>query len=159
MKARSLLVVLLAAIVIASCQAEQSVGPEESAVAETSSEATALIPDSILTDYVRTQEALAADDFGQAKAGLQALVESSSGEIRNLAEQAAEAGDVAAMRHAFKPLSEHLVAMDLPEGYAAAFCSMYEMGAPWVQKGQAIRNPYFGSAMLECGDIIKTGGK
>ena len=41
------------------------------------------------------------------------------------------------------------------ETYYQAFCPMafHNQGAPWLQVGQQIANPYFGHAMLHCGEI------
>ena len=56
---------------------------------------------------------------------------------------------------AFKPLSEQIAKMNLPSGYAVAFCPMFENGSPWVQKSGQIANPYFGKSMLDCGEFRK----
>lgn len=37
------------------------------------------------------------------------------------------------------------------QGYKEAYCSMAKAG--WIQKGNVIANPYFGSAMLRCGSF------
>ena len=43
-----------------------------------------------------------------------------------------------------------------PSGFALAFCSMAHKGegAGWLQKTGPLRNPYYGSAMLECGKFV-----
>ena len=107
-----------------------------------------------LLHYVAAQEALAADDLDQAHQALQDLVQSASPMLKPLAEKAASAADLAAVRVAFKPLSEEVMKGQIPEGYVVAYCPMAdgEKGAHWVQKDQPqIANPYFGASMLRCG--------
>ena len=107
-----------------------------------------------LVHYVAAQEALAADDLDQARQALQGLVQSASPTLKPLAEKAASAADLAAVRVAFKPLSEEVMKGQIPEGYVVAYCPMAdgEKGAHWVQKDQPqIANPYFGASMLRCG--------
>ena len=107
-----------------------------------------------LTHYVAAQEALAADDLYQARQALQGLVQSASPTLKPLAEKAASGADIAAVRVAFKPLSEEVRKGQIPEGYVVAYCPMADgdKGAHWVQKDQPqIANPYFGASMLRCG--------
>ena len=107
-----------------------------------------------LTHYVAAQEALASDDLDQARQALQDLVQSANPTLKPLAEKAASAADIAAVRVAFKPLSEEVRKGQIPEGYVVAYCPMADgdKGAHWVQKDQPqIANPYFGASMLRCG--------
>jgi Cu(I)/Ag(I) efflux system membrane fusion protein len=107
-----------------------------------------------LLHYVAAQEALASDDLDQARQALQDLVQNASPTLKPLAEKAASAADLAAVRVAFKPLSEEVRKGQIPEGYVVAYCPMADgdKGAHWVQKDQPqIANPYFGASMLRCG--------
>lgn len=107
-----------------------------------------------LVAYVAAQEALADDDLDRARQALQGLVQNASPTLKPLAEKAAQAGDLAAVRAAFKPLSAEVMKGQMPAGYVVAYCPMAdsEKGAHWVQKDQVqIANPYFGAAMLRCG--------
>ena len=107
-----------------------------------------------LVHYVAAQEALAADDLDQAHQALQGLIQNASPTLKPLAEKAASAADLAAVRVAFKPLSEEVRKGQIPEGYVVAYCPMADgdKGAHWVQKDQPqIANPYFGASMLRCG--------
>lgn len=111
-------------------------------------------PPPSLTHYVAAQEALAADDLDQARQALQNLVQNASPTLKPLAEKAANAADLAAVRVAFKPLSAEVVKSQIPKGYVVAYCPMADgdKGAHWVQKDQPqIANPYFGASMLRCG--------
>jgi len=107
--------------------------------------------------YVASQVALAADNFSAAATALAELASESTGDLKVLAEEAAQAEDIESMRTAFIPLSEEVAKLDLPEGYVVAFCPMANnsQGANWVQEDGAIRNPYFGSVMLDCGAIVR----
>ena len=111
-----------------------------------------------VAEYVRAQEALAADDFEEAQRALADLIAVADSVVGPLARAAADAGDIASMRSAFKPLSELLAGMDLPAGYARAYCPMYDGGSNWVQVDGPVRNPYYGSMMLTCGVVDAAPG-
>ena len=106
-----------------------------------------------VAQYVRAQEALAADDFDGAQTALADLTSMADNTVLPLAEAAASAPDIVTMRSQFKPLSEFLAAMDLPTGFARAYCPMYDGGSNWVQTDGPVRNPYYGSVMLTCGVV------
>ena len=106
-----------------------------------------------VAQYVVAQEALAADDFDGAQTALTSLTAIADSTVLPLAEAAASATDIAAMRAEFKPLSEFLADMDLPTGFAGAYCPMYDGGSNWVQRDGPVRNPYYGSVMLTCGVV------
>ena len=108
--------------------------------------------------YVRAQEALAADDFEGAQRALGDLIAVADDVIGPLARAAADASDITSMRSAFKPLSERLAGMDLPAGFARAYCPMYDGGSNWVQIDGPVRNPYYGSEMLTCGVVDAAPG-
>ena len=111
-----------------------------------------------VAEYVRAQEALAADDFEEAQRALADLIAVADSVVEPLARAAAGAGDIASMRSAFKPLSELLAGMDLPAGYARAYCPMYDGGSNWVQVDGPVRNPYYGATMLTCGVVDAAPG-
>ncbi len=112
---------------------------------------------SSLEHYLASQQALAADNYSKARMALQQLASETAGKVKTLTEQAAKTEDIESLRLVFKSLSEEIMKMTLPEGYAVAFCPMADksQGAHWVQKDGEIRNPYLGSAMLTCGSIVK----
>ncbi len=67
----------------------------------------------------------------------------------------ASAKDIASAREAFKTLSRPIAMwtqMSAPEGLHVVFCSMAK--ASWVQKGEDVRNPYYGKKMLTCGEVL-----
>ncbi|MFT5089686.1 MAG: hypothetical protein ACI906_004488 [Candidatus Latescibacterota bacterium] len=111
-------------------------------------------PPPSLTHYVAAQEALADDDYDRAHKALAQLLQTADPAFKSLAQQAASAGDIEAMRVVFKPLSEEIIKGEVPEGYVLAYCPMADnnQGGHWIQKdGPSIMNPYFGSTMLHCG--------
>ena len=111
-----------------------------------------------LAEYVEVQEALAADNFEDAKTQLEEFARVTDSATQALALRALEAGDIETMRAGFKPLSEALVARELPQGFARAYCPMYDNGAPWVQRDGPVRNPYYGAVMLTCGVVDAAAG-
>jgi hypothetical protein len=111
-------------------------------------------PDGVLsTHYMDAAAALADDDFDKAKVSLTALAKESTGELQAKAQAAADTGQIAAMREAFKALSAIATRMQLPPDYAVAYCPMYKGGAKWVQKKDKLANPYYGKTMLTCGNF------
>ena len=111
-----------------------------------------------LEGYVMAQEALAADSLGDAKAALESLMTLADPMTQPLVRAAARADDIETMRARFKPLSEYLAALELPQGFARAYCPMYDGGSNWVQRDGPVRNPYFGSEMLTCGVVDAAPG-
>lgn len=111
-----------------------------------------------LAQYVQVQEALAADAYVDARAALETLATIGDDTVRPLARAVAEAGDLAAMRERFKPLSDAVAGWDLPRGYAVAYCPMFAGGSNWIQRDGPVRNPYYGSAMLTCGVVDAAPG-
>ena len=111
-----------------------------------------------LEGYVVAQEALAGDDFDEAKTALESLSVLADPITQPLVRSAASADDIATMRSRFKPLSEYLAALELPQGFARAYCPMYDDGSNWVQRDGPVRNPYYGSEMLTCGVVDAAPG-
>ena len=111
-----------------------------------------------LNEYVQVQEALAADDFETARAELEEFAAITDEATRALAMHALEAGGIEEMRARFKPLSESLAEQALPQGFARAYCPMYDNGSAWVQRDGPVRNPYYGAFMLTCGVVDAAAG-
>jgi Cu(I)/Ag(I) efflux system membrane fusion protein len=74
---------------------------------------------------------------------------------------AEEAGDLKRQRDLFAPLSEEAASLarsfppDRQDAYYLLRCPMAfdGRGAVWLQQSRQTRNPYFGAAMLTCGDV------
>ncbi len=68
----------------------------------------------------------------------------------------AKAKDLSSARKAFYKVSRPITlwaSTAKPNGTTLAFCSMADGG--WLQKKGPLRNPYYGSQMLECGEFVK----
>ncbi len=144
----------------------------------------------LLDSYYRLQEALAKDDGTAAasavgglkeaaKAFAAGIPEGDANEVwRALAEAlekpvsdaAAASSDLRNLRPPFSALTEAIVdalrAAEMGEASPVNVlrCPMAfdNRGALWLQADGEVRNPYFGAAMLRCGEVIETlgsGGK
>ncbi len=111
-----------------------------------------------LDAYVEVQEALAADNFEVARTQLAEFAQITDTTTRALTETALSAPNIEALRSNFKPLSELLLAQNLPQGFARAYCPMYDNGSSWIQRDGPVRNPYYGSFMLTCGVVDAAAG-
>jgi Cu(I)/Ag(I) efflux system membrane fusion protein len=117
----------------------------------------------VVDPYLQIQEALAADtvDGVKAHAGEIATAATALGapamKIDTAAVQLASATELDDAREKFGRLSEaidtYMTGLHLtpPDGVKVASCPM--VNKPWLQKGDAIANPYYGSAMLTCGSF------
>jgi hypothetical protein len=119
----------------------------------------------LVDPYVRVQSALAADKVDTVKAdaveigkAAETLGESAT-PIVAAAKMLEDASDLKAARQAFGTLSESVFAYakasgaTMPDGVKTAYCPM--VNKSWLQKGDKIQNPYYGSEMLECGSFRK----
>lgn len=116
----------------------------------------------VLTPYLELQSELANDDYDKAYQalmkihnltmgvpGAEAIMEPTMRPIQNITQ----------LRAAFEDLSTAMqIAVEkglISESVNKAFCPMAfdNRGAYWLQKGDVINNPYFGSQMLRCGVI------
>lgn len=75
-------------------------------------------------------------------------------ELETAAAALAGAGDLAAARDAFYELSKPLVRwrQAAGDGPNVAYCPMAKRS--WLQPGDEIGNPYYGSAMATCGSLV-----
>jgi len=128
----------------------------------------------ILTEYLKIVDILASDktdgiaDAAKKIEDLAGSISSSlvtgehashykriPGGISDGAKKMALAKDIASLRAALVDLSKPMVmwtSMSKPSGINVIYCSMNP--GSWLQKGKKIRNPYYGSKMLSCGEII-----
>lgn len=130
--------------------------------------------------YVRTGDALAADDLDSAKSGVQGLATALKGvdtklltdqhahmawmkeaeNIKTIGTSLLQAEDITTMREQFEPLSGVIQALAMSFGFGPEqpvyllHCPMAfnNKGASWLQKDDQTRNPYFGATMLKCAD-------
>ena len=118
---------------------------------------------SIVDPYLKIQVALADDSMEgvTANAGQVATAAASLGapavKIDTAAVQLASAAEIDDARSKFATLSEAIddymtgLKLKAPEGVRVAVCPMVQK--PWLQKGEAIENPYYGKEMLTCGSL------
>jgi hypothetical protein len=117
----------------------------------------------IVDPYLKIQEALADDSVEGVRqhAGEIATASSALGapamKIDTAALQLASATEIDDARTKFGTLSEAIdnymtgLHLQAPEGVRVAVCPMVQK--PWLQKGDAIANPYYGKEMLTCGSL------
>ncbi len=128
----------------------------------------AVAPD-LLGRYLDLQTALAADaaeDSEQAAAALAKALHGAGAavpaDLHPAASTLAAAGDIAARRQAFEPVSDLLWATLEAAGYGEDgavrrfHCPMAfdNKGAYWIQRDPTTANPYYGSMMLRCGSEV-----
>jgi len=83
-------------------------------------------------------------------------------EIKSSTTSIAGSQDIKTQRNHFKHLSSHLIKavqiFGVKEKVYVEFCPMADNnnGAYWLSKEEQILNPYFGDAMLKCGEVKQT---
>ncbi|MEZ5275548.1 MAG: efflux RND transporter periplasmic adaptor subunit [Opitutaceae bacterium] len=121
----------------------------------------------LLEHYFDLQAALAADEPDAAKAALVAMLETVGhrSSVADLLHQMLEADDLAGMRRPyFDRLSSMLIVgvrehpKLIDQTLFLKHCPMVypDHGADWLQTDEATQNPYFGGAMLYCGETVET---
>lgn len=136
---------------------------------------------SVFDAYLEVQEALAADNLDQAKKAADALKVTSSkldvqkgapasfasawrGLSKHLQSSAATIEAAKSLEAARKPFADlsrdaatllKLFGNPTSKSLRLAHCPMAfdNQGAEWIQRGEKVANPYFGSAMHSCGEI------
>ncbi|MCM5662503.1 DUF3347 domain-containing protein [Galbibacter mesophilus] len=131
--------------------------------------------ETILNKYFDLKDALVNDNNSKAKDMGNALAESlktfdatiySSNEknelndiIQDATEHAEHIGksDIKHQREHFKMLSKDLTDMVAITGSSIKiyeqYCPMYDGGTAWLSRSENIKNPYYGSSMLNCGKV------
>ena len=133
-------------------------------------------------NYFDFKDALTKDDFNSAKKALLEFQKSLDkinmslfkGEAHNVwmsyqtelkknTLHAAHTKDIKELRMPFEPISNVMIAMTkafnpLSESTYVQFCPMAnsDKGANWLSKENKVVNPYFGAAMLKCGEVRET---
>jgi hypothetical protein len=119
----------------------------------------------IVGSYLEIQRQLAADKLDGVKPAAQAIGQQAArlgtggAAVAKAARALEQAADLKAAREAFGPLSDAVIAegnaqkwKDVPD-LRIAYCPMVRKS--WLQKEDAIKNPYYGSSMLTCGEFKK----
>jgi hypothetical protein len=117
----------------------------------------------IVGSYLEIQAQLAADKIDGVKPAAAAIATNAAslgsergGRIAQTAKVVYDATDLKTAREAFGPLSDAVIAAARADGKNLAgvklgFCPMVKRS--WLQKDAKVRNPYYGSSMLECGEL------
>lgn len=122
--------------------------------------ASAAVADGLAAPYLHIQVALANDSTdGVAEAARAIAAEAAemgdqAAAIGAAAEALAEAADLRSARDAFGPLSDAVIAYGREVGFGdlrLAYCPMVDK--EWLQKTAELRNPFYGSMMLTCGEF------
>lgn len=128
--------------------------------------------------YTHLKNAMVNADAKEAKAGATAFLEvitsfdttaltadqykvyaSYMGAIKNDAQHIAESDDIAHQREHLVTLSDNMYevvkAFGAGKNVYYSYCPMAnnDKGAYWLSESEKIRNPYFGSQMMECGEV------
>lgn len=134
-------------------------------------DSTKILPSQILTSYYNLKDALVGSNGNAATASATALVkainetdkERIKDENRNTllsdANGISQNKDIKVQREIFERLSTNMVELAKTgklstEPVYQQFCPMKK--ASWLSSSKAIKNPYYGSAMLTCGSIKET---
>lgn len=120
----------------------------------------------VFESYARIQAALAQDSIQGISKEAGAIANAINGDasksfaasVGPQAEVLGKAADLKTARTAFKALSASLIDYAakhhaLGGTYKQVHCPM--VNADWLQKEFAVKNPYFGKAMLQCGEFVK----
>ena len=133
--------------------------------------------EAILKDYFNLKDELVGDDNDKAKE-LGATLASTFGnfdassysdseqqELKDIMEDATEhaehisESDIAHQREHFKIISKDVTDMVAITGTENTlyqlFCPMYDGGSNWLSMSKDVKNPYYGSKMLTCGEMQK----
>lgn len=144
-------------------------GTENTTLADTAALAKATDPDKnnvseVLSSYIALKNDLVKSD-GAASKKSAAKLQQELIEVKGCSEAATLAGEIAAtdkvdeQRKAFLTLSKDVItlAKGIKTGKPSfvAFCPMANegKGGYWLSEAKEIKNPYYGDAMLECGEV------
>ena len=158
-----------------ACQGEAVSGTQASAQAQSAADKAPGSPaQNLVNAYITLQTKLAKDDAAGAKAayvGLQnalkakdlGLDAATQQKLTSAAAKGAAAAKISDARAAFASVSDAMLAYlgasknPLGSALTVAHCPMAldNKGAKWLQLGENLENPYFGSEMLRCGTVEK----
>ena len=122
--------------------------------------ASAAVADGLAAPYLHIQVALANDSTDGVAEAARAIAAEAAGmgeqaaAIGAAAETLADAADLQSARDAFGPLSDALIVYGRDVGFGElrlAYCPMVDK--EWLQATSEIRNPFYGSMMLTCGEF------
>lgn len=118
----------------------------------------------LLPEYFELQAALATDDLETAQAAIDKMSETTNtkDELGSLIQALQSADSLNAIRSPhFKTLSDKLISA-IGANPSVTSTTVYRMfcpmagngsGADWLQDNESLKNPYFGPAMQQCGEV------
>lgn len=120
----------------------------------------------ILPAYLQLQAALAGDDLVAAQTALKSMMAETGhhGDLPDLMHRMLEADNLDALRDpSFRQISDSLIPIikEAPDAFSGTVVRMHcpmaanNQGADWLQATDDVRNPYFGSMMFRCGEIVE----
>lgn len=118
----------------------------------------------VVGSYLEIHAQLAADKVESIKAPAAAIVKDATpmgaagADIVTAAKALEQAGNLKKARDAFGKLSAAVIAAAKAEGWKGldvklGYCPMAPAPGSWLQKEEKVRNPYYGTSMLECGEL------
>lgn len=135
----------------------------------------------VYDNYINLKDALVEDNSEQATSDAKKIISSFrkinmelltgeahkqwmtlEGHIQSSANSISKSSEIKTQRDYFKQLSVHLIKavqlFGVNEKVYVEFCPMADNnnGAYWLSKEEQILNPYFGDAMLKCGEVKQT---
>lgn len=120
----------------------------------------------LLPDYFELQQTLAGDDFEASQAVLRQMMQKTGhhGPIPDLIHDMLAASSIDGMRRPyFETLSDAMIqaVRAAPERFGGSIYLMHcpmvyeDRGADWLQPSDDLLNPFFGSEMLYCGEVLE----
>ena len=112
--------------------------------------------------YILLKDALVASSINQAKIEANKLSRKTEGELADLANGIKNTDDLAKQREIFQKISDKMYGMVKEMGskhdlyYVHCPMAFDNKGAYWMSEEEEIKNPYFGDAMMNCGEIKET---
>lgn len=136
----------------------------------------------VFDDYILVKDALVNDDAKSAQQAGKQIIQSLKNvdmkllsdekahnhwmtiqkELKSSANAIENSSDIAAQRGHFKHLSAHMISgvqlFGVNQNVYIQFCPMANnnKGAYWISLEEEVRNPYYGEAMLTCGEVKAT---
>lgn len=119
----------------------------------------------IVASYLEIHARLSADAIDGVKAPAEAIVAKAGAlpgggtELTAVGKAVAATSSLQQARDAFGALSDAVIAVATANGWKEVgdvrigYCPMVKRS--WLQTGETVKNPYYGAAMLSCGELKK----
>ena len=120
-------------------------------------------PASLVVPYLKIQTELATDSFTSVQQHASEMLKELAGwgslglALGDTVRRLERADSIDEARIALAVVTDALLrhskarGLDLPDEIRVVYCPMKQQS--WLQEGEDIRNPYYGSAMLDCGEF------